>query len=157
MATAEDDQPEGAAPDEGANVESGGLPPDFESEAPRDRPQRETRRMSDTVRKAISQGFRSVRSSEEKLRGIVSDAMPKELVNYIKGAIDTGRDEVVRIVGTQTRKFLEGIDVGNEVAKILTALSFEIKTEIRFIPNDQKVKPSVKTSVRPKRVKPDEE
>jgi len=115
------------------------------------------RRVSDTFRKALSQGFRSVRSGEEKIRGIVSDAMPKELVTYIKGAIDTGRDEVVRIVGNQTRKFLEGIDVGGEVAKILTSLSFEIKTEIRFIPNDQKIKPDIKTTIRPKKIKPDED
>ena len=129
------------------------------SSEPRDERARQDppRRVSDTFRKAISQGFRAARSGSENIRGMVSDAMPKELVTYIKGAIDSGRDEVVRIVGAQTRKFLEGIDVGGEVAKILTALSFEIKTEIRFIPNDQKVKPDIKTSIRPKRVKPDEE
>ena len=110
------------------------------------------RRMSDTVKKALAQGFRSVRSSEEKLRGMVGDVMPKEVVSYLKGAIDSGRDELVRIVGGQTRKFLEGIDVGGEVAKILTSLSFEIRTEIRFIPNDQKVKPDIKVSVKPKKV-----
>ena len=110
------------------------------------------RRMSDTVKKALAQGFRSVRSSEEKIRGMVGDVMPKEVVSYLKGAIDSGRDELVRIVGGQTRKFLEGIDVGGEVAKILTSLSFEIKTEIRFIPNDQKVKPDIKMSVKPKKV-----
>lgn len=114
------------------------------------------RRMSDTVRKALASGFRSVRASEEKLRGLVGDAMPKELVTYIKGAVDNGRDEIVRIIGVQTKRFLEGLDVGGEVAKILTALSFEIRTEIRFIPNDQKIKPSIKTSIRPKKVTPKE-
>ena len=138
MAT-DDDQPEA------------GPTPDSE-----DRP-RENRRMRDTFTKAVSQGFRSVRAGEEKIRGMVTDAMLKELVTYIKGAIDTGRDEVVRIVGTQTRKFLEGIDVGGEVAKILTSFSFEIKTEIRFIPNDQKIKPDIKTSIRPKKVNKDED
>lgn len=115
-------------------------------------PGAEPRRLSDTFKKALGQGFRSVMSSEEKLRGMVADAMPKELVSYIKTTIDSGKDEVVRIVGNQTRKFLEGIDVSGEVAKLLTSLSFEIKTEIRFIPNDQKVKPDVKMSVRPKKV-----
>lgn len=129
-------------------------PPESITQGPEERPpQREQRRVSDTVKKAISQGFRAARSGEEKIRGMVSDAMPKELVTHIKGAIDTAREEVVRMVGTQTRKFLEGIDVGGEVAKILTALSFEIKTEIRFIPNDQKIKPEIKTTVRPKKVK----
>jgi hypothetical protein len=107
--------------------------------------------VADTLKRAFSQGFRSVRASEERLRGMVGEAMPRELVNYLKGAVDKGRDELVRAIGAQTTRFLEGIDVGTEVAKILTLLSFEIRTEIRFIPNDQKLKPSVKTTVRPKR------
>ena len=118
-------------------------------------PREGVRRVSDTVRKAISQGFRAARSGEEKIRGIVTDAMPKELITYVKGAVDTGREELVRIVSSQTRKFFESIDVGGEVAKILTALSFEIKTEIRFIPNDQKIKPQIKTTIRPKKVPPE--
>ena len=121
-----------------------------------DRDERGARRMSDTVRKALAAGFRSVRASEEKLRGMVGDAMPKELVTYLKGAIDNGREELVRAIGTQTKKFLEGIDVGGEVAKILTAVSFEIRTEIRFIPNDQKIKPSIKMSIKPKKMKKEE-
>jgi len=141
MATSDDETPEGGerAPEDTERVDERGRP-----EAPRS--------VSETVRKAISQGFRTVKTGEEKIRGIVSDAMPKELVTYLKGAIDSGREELVRIVGNQTRKFFESIDIGGEVAKILTALSFEIKTEIRFIPNDQKIKPEIKTTIRPKRV-----
>ncbi len=128
--------------------EDDGIPSESDGLGPDERP----RRMSDTVRKALAQGFRAARSSEEKLRGMVSEAMPKEVVTYLKGAIDSGRDELVRIVGNQTRKFLEGIDVGGEVSKILTSLSFEIRTEIRFIPNDQKVKPDIKMTIKPKKV-----
>jgi len=123
------------------------------TDGPSDGDERGARRVSDTVRKALASGYRSVRASEEKIRGMVGDAMPKELVTYIKGAVDNGREELVRAIGTQTKKFLEGIDVGGEVAKILTAVSFEIRTEIRFIPNDQKIKPSIKTTIKPKKVK----
>jgi hypothetical protein len=38
-----------------------------------ERDDRGGRRMSDTVRKALASGFRSVRASEEKLRGMVGD------------------------------------------------------------------------------------
>jgi hypothetical protein len=107
--------------------------------------------VADALKKAFSQGYRSVRASEERLRGMVGEAMPRELLNYAKGAVDKGRDELVRVIGNQTRRFLEGIDVGGEIAKILTLLSFEIRTEIRFIPNDQKLKPSIRTTIRPKR------
>ena len=42
------------------------------------------------------------------------------------------------------------MNLGNEIAKILTTLSFEIKTEIRFIPNSESVggvKPDLKKQV----------
>jgi len=134
MSTDDDQAPDGNGP-HGSNAP--------EEERPR--------RMGDSVRKAIASGFRAARAGEEKLRGMVGDALPKEVTGYVKSAIDTGREEIVRIVGAQFKKFLEGIDVGGEVAKILTAVSFEIRTEIRFIPNDKKLKPEVKMSVRPKR------
>lgn len=117
--------------------------------------ERAPRRMSDTVRKAIGAGFRAARAGQEKLTGMVGDALPKEVTNYVKTAIDSGREEVVKLVGAQVKKFLEGIDVGGEVAKILTAVSFEIRTEIRFIPNDKKLKPEVKMSIRPKKADKD--
>ena len=46
------------------------------------------------------------------------------------------------------REFLESARFNEELAKILTQLSFEIRTEIRFIPNDQALRPSVKTRAR---------
>jgi len=112
---------------------------------------RSVRGVSDAVRKAVGSGIRSVLGSEEWVRSTIKEVLPRELVTYMKKQADTARDEVVRIIGAQTKRFLEGIDVGGEIQKILTALSFEVKTEIRFIPNDQKVKPDVKVNVRAKR------
>jgi len=122
-----------------------------------DRDEREDRtklrNVSDAVRKAVGSGIRSMLSSEEWVRSTVREALPKELVQYMKRQADSARDEVVRLIGVQTKRFIEGIDIGSEVQKILTSLSFEIKTEIRFIPNDQKVKPDVKVAVRTRKAK----
>ncbi len=117
----------------------------------------EGRGIRDTFKKAINSGIRSVMGSEEWVRSTVKEAFPRELVSYMKRQADTARDEVVRIIGAQTKRFLEGIDVGGEIQKILTALSFEVKTEVRFIPNDQKVKPDIKVTARTKRTDRDKE
>lgn len=109
------------------------------------------RRASDAVKKAFSSGFRTVRLNEERLRGLVNDVVVKESLSYLKSAIDRGQEELVRMVGGQTRRFIEGIDVGNEIAKILTAISFEVRTEVRFIPNDKKVKPDIKVRAKVKK------
>lgn len=136
------------------DAEDEGVPVD-EREAREER--RSVRGVSDAVRKAVSSGIRSVLGSEEWVRSTIREVLPRELVTYMKRQTDAARDEVVRVIGAQTKRFLEGLDVGGEIQKILTALSFEVKTEIRFIPNDQKVKPDVKVQVRAKRAKADEE
>jgi hypothetical protein len=108
------------------------------------------RGMSDAVRRAVRAGVKSV-LSEDGFRGVVLDALPREIASYVTRQADLAKDEVVRVVGQQIKKFLENLDVGGELKKILTSLSFEIKTEIRFVPSDESViKPDAKVRVRVK-------
>ena len=59
------------------------------------------------------------------------------------GMLPRGADAVVMI---------EHTELAEEMKKVLTSLSFEIKTEIRFIPSDTAVvKPDVKSSVKTRR------
>lgn len=105
----------------------------------------------DLIRKAVSSSIRSVLSSEETMRKIAAAVIPKDAVNYLFSQLDNSKNEILRIFGKELRQFLERINLGQELQKILTSVSFEIKTEIRFIPNDESViKPHVKTKVRPK-------
>jgi hypothetical protein len=84
-------------------------------------------------------------------------------VSYLFSQVDDTKSAVVRGVAREFREFLEATDLAAEMQKALTSLSFEIKTEVRFIPNDAGgVKPDVKARVIPKRKKresdaPDEE
>ncbi len=43
------------------------------------------------------------------------------------------------VIARETRDFLSNLNLTEEIAKILTTLSFEIKTEIRFIPNSERL------------------
>lgn len=95
--------------------------------------------------------------SDEGLRTILAEKkLPKEVLGYVLGQVDATRRGILRIVSKEIRVFLENVDFGGEVAKILTTLSFEIRTEIRFIPNEERVVPNVKNTVRVKR-SPDDE
>lgn len=94
----------------------------------------------------------------ESLRARLSDRkLPKEAVSFILGQVDTTKREFLRILSREIRLFLENMDFGGELAKILTSLSFEVKMEVRFIPNDQALKPTARGSMRVKRNKDDEE
>lgn len=89
---------------------------------------------------------------EEGIRAFVGEKnIPKEAAGFVLGQIDATRRGILRIVSREIRVFLENVDFGGEVAKILTTLSFEIRTEIRFVANEERVVPSVKNKVRVKR------
>ena len=92
----------------------------------------------------------------ETIRRLVSEFnLPREVATYLLVQASSSKDEVLRIVGQEVRRFLETVNLSGELQKLLTSLSFEIKTEIRFIPNDAAVKPDVKNKVTVKRSRED--
>lgn len=107
--------------------------------------------VSDGLKKVIASGIRTVLSADDVIR----DHMPREVLQYMMRQTDAAKDEVVRIIGSQTNRFLENLDIGGELQKILTSVSFEIKTEVRFIPNDQAVVPRASVKVKAARTDKD--
>ncbi|MBV8653668.1 MAG: hypothetical protein JO255_19550 [Alphaproteobacteria bacterium] len=102
----------------------------------------------DIVRRTFYAGLGAVFTTEEGIRKLASDFhLPKDITNYLIQQAASSKDELFRVVGKELRGFLETVNISGELQKLLTSLSFEIKTEIRFIPNDQAVggvKPDMK-------------
>lgn len=111
--------------------------------------------LPDVVRRAISAGGAAFNSTEDGIRRLVSEFnLPREVAAYLIVQASASKDEVVRIVGSEVRRFLETVNLSGELQQLLTSLSFEIKTEIRFIPNDQAlIKPEFKNRTTVKKVK----
>lgn len=108
----------------------------------------------DIFKRSMLTGVGNLLLSEDGLRAMLLEKnLPKEAVGLILSQADVMRREILRIISREIRVFLENMDFGGEIAKILTAISFEIKTEIRFVPNDQAVKPNIKNRVKVKRHK----
>jgi hypothetical protein len=105
----------------------------------------------DLVKKTFYAGLGAVFTTEEGIRKIANEfSLPKDVAHYLINSAQTTKDELFRIVAKEMREFLQGLNLHQEIAKLLTTLSFEIKTEIRFIPNDEGVfgvKPQVKPKV----------
>jgi len=110
----------------------------------------------DLVKKTFAAGMGAVFTTEEGIRRVIGGAketMP-EVAGYIASSADGAKDKVFEIIARETREFLANLNLTEEIAKLLTTLSFEIKTEIRFIPNSERItgtEPDVKASVRLKR------
>jgi len=108
------------------------------------------------VKKTFAAGMGAVFSTEEGIRKLARESLP-EVAGYLASSADGAKDKVFEIIARETREFLANLNVTEEIAKLLTTLSFEIKTEIRFIPNSERItgaEPDVKASVRLKRSEP---
>jgi hypothetical protein len=108
----------------------------------------------DLVRRTFTAGLGAVFSTEEGIRKVTRELQLPNVAGYIADTADNTKDKVLEIVAREVREFLGQVNLSDEIARLLTTLSFEIKTEIRFIPNSERytgVDPDVKAQVRLKR------
>jgi len=82
---------------------------DDETTSPRAADERGERSLSDFVRRAVSAGV---------------------------GAAAKSKDDIMRAAAGEVRTWLEHLNMNEELAKVLTKLVVEVKTEIRFRPTD---------------------
>ncbi len=128
-------------------------PPPFEAE----KSGRLDQFIPEVIKRTLYAGLGAVFTTEEGIRKIASDFhLPKDVANFLIQQAATSKDELFRIVAKELRAFLENVNLSGELQKVLTSLSFEIKTEVRFIPNDEAVgglKPEIKRKMAMKRDK----
>ena len=97
------------------------------------------RLLREGVRRAVEKGVEQFTETPENLRQFVHDLkLPRELASLMFQQIDETKNGLYRAVAREIRDFLGETNLADEIIKALTTLSFEIKTEIRFIPNDQR-------------------
>jgi len=95
------------------------------------------------VERAVETGASRLAEGPEDLRNFVQGMkLPKEVIHYLYQQIDDTKNGLYRVVAKEIRDVLEQTQFADEITKVLTKLSFEIKTEIRFIPNDAAAKKS---------------
>ena len=108
----------------------------------------------DLVRRTFTAGMGAMASTEDGLRKLSRELQLPSVAGYLADTADNTKDKVLEIIAREVREFLAHVNLSDEIAKLLTTLSFEIKTEIRFIPNSERytgVEPDVKAAVRIKR------
>jgi len=139
-------------------------PPDDASPPGSDEPTKRSRLegfIPDLVKRTFYAGLGALFTTEEGIRKMANDfQLPKDVANYLIQQAAASKDELFRIVGRELRNALQQMDMAGELQKLLTAISFEIKTEIRFIPNDKSVmgvSPDMKNKVAVKRVDKEKE
>lgn len=110
---------------------------------------------SELIRKTLEQGVHKgaeVYDQTEDLRRSLQISK-SELLEKVSHKVDSYKAEGVEIARAELRRFLDRIDLNQELQSLLSQFSVEVKTEIRFAPSEDGsgVKPIVKTSAQVKR------
>ena len=112
-------------------------PPDRGS----DREERERslleRSLPEVIRRLVEAGYEKLSEGPESLRQMLGELrLPKETLALILPQLEETKHGLYRVVAREVREFLERTNLTEELAQALTRLSFEIKTEVRFVPNE---------------------
>jgi len=126
----------------------------------REETDRERRRLErilpELIKRILEAGYEKIAEGPENVRHFIGEMkLPKEALSLIFAQMDETKNGLYRVVAGEIRDFLEHTNLAEELTNVLTTLSFEVKTEVRFIPNDAKVsglpKPEVRARVRMKK------
>ncbi len=107
----------------------------------------------DAVKKAILAGVGALFMTEEGARRLARDwKLPKDVIGFIGQQANSAKEEVLRVLSDEIRRFLESDAVRRELGKALESMSLEVHAEIR-LRRDQAgtPRPEVKAAVQPGR------
>jgi len=107
--------------------------------------------LADVVRKTVLTGMGALFLTEEGARKLAREwKLPKELAGFLVQQAHGAKDEVLRVVGQEIRRFFESETFRRELLKLLEGMSVEVKAEIRLTeaPAGRK-KPRVRVKRRP--------
>jgi hypothetical protein len=90
------------------------------------------------LERALERGVEKISEGPENLRNFLGEMkLPKDVLHFLYGQIDDTKKGLYRVVAKEIRDVLEHTKFADEIADVLTKLSFEINTQIRFVPNSE--------------------
>jgi len=120
-------------------------------EKDRDRARSE-RVLPDLIKRALEVGVGKLAEGPESVRTFVQDLkLPKELLGAFSAQLEEARHGMASAVAREVRDFLQHTNLGEHLATALSRLSLEVKTEVRFVPNEAGTKPQSSTEIRIRR------
>lgn len=101
---------------------------------------------ADVLRRVLYTGVGALFATEEGLRKVAGD-LPKEAASFLVSQAQHTKDEVLRVVANELRRFLDGVDLEGVARKVLSQVTLEVKTQIRFVPNEPDGKAEIKRKI----------
>ncbi len=114
---------------------------------------RSERVLPELIKRALEVGVGKLVEGPENVRAFVQELkLPKEVLGLLVAQLEETKSGMSSAVAREVREFLEHTNLGEQLATALSRLSLEVKTEIRFVPNEAGPKPQASTEIRMRRV-----
>lgn len=89
--------------------------------------------VTDAFRKAFLAGVGAIFMTEEGARRLAREwKLPKEVLGFVTSQAAGAKDEVMRVVSEEIRKFFQSESLRREFVKLLGSMSVEVHAEIRI-------------------------
>ncbi len=91
------------------------------------------RGVTERFRKVVVSGVGALFMTEEGIRTAVKELkLPKEALSSALAQADKTKDEVLRIVGSEVRSFLQSADLKEQLIDVMTRLQWDVRAEVSF-------------------------
>jgi len=92
--------------------------------------------LPDGLRRLIALGLSGVFSTQESLRQVVGDALPKEWVDFAAGQSERTRAEFLERLAGELARTIESIDLARVMQQALEGRTLEVHARIRMLPDE---------------------
>jgi len=110
-----------------------------------------SRMVPDLVKRLVVAGVGALLTSEEGIRRLASEySLPKDVALFLINQGRATKNELFRLMAREFRDFLNSINLGQEITKALTSLTWEVKMQVRLLPSDRAglVRPDVRADMK---------
>lgn len=108
--------------------------------------------LPDLLKRGILAGIGALFMTEDGVRSILGELkLPKEAAQFVINQVGKTKEDLFRMIASEIRGFLDSTNISEELRKALTGMSLEISTTVRFRPDQEKIEPVMKSSVKVKR------
>jgi hypothetical protein len=88
------------------------------------------------LRRLIALGLSGVFATQENLRQVVGDALPKEWVDFVSGQSERTRAEFLERLAGELARSIESIDLARVMQQALEGRTLEVHARIRMLPDE---------------------
>lgn len=91
------------------------------------------------VRRAAVAGLGALFMTEEGIRTLAGQVkVPKELLGLIVSQAEKTKEDIGRVISEEVRRFLQSERLREELLKLLSGMSWEIKAQVRLVPSKRR-------------------